>query len=91
MLLLFYRTKEGEARLFLSDVGTKKVRSLVHYSFLPFFLAPHKKEAKKLSGSTYVFGVRSRSYVSLAVVSQINVPSRHDRASKLTLFVRSNS
>ena len=57
----------------------------------PFFLAPHKKEAKKLSGSTYVFGVRSRSYVSLAVVSQINVPSRHDRASKLTLFVRSNS
>ena len=69
MLLLFYRTKEGEARLFLSDVGTKKVRSLVHYSFLPFFLAPHKKEAKKLSGSTYVFGVRSRSSVSLAVVS----------------------
>ena len=36
---------------------------------LRFFLAPHKKEAKKLSGSTYVFGVRSRSSVSLAVVS----------------------
>ena len=53
----------------LCDVGTKKVRSLAHYSFLPFFLAPHKKEAKKLSGSTYVFGVRSRSSVSLAVVS----------------------
>ena len=69
MLLLFYRTKEGEARLFLSDVGTKKVWSLVHFFSFPFFLALHKKEAKKLSGSTYVFGVRSRSSVSLAVVS----------------------
>ena len=58
--LLFY---------FLGDVGTKEVWSLVHFSSFPFFLAPPKKEAKKLSGSTYVLGVRSRSYVSLAVVS----------------------
>ncbi len=53
----------------LCDAGTKKVWSLVHFFSFPFFLAPHKKEAKKLSGSTYVFGVRSRSSVSLAVVS----------------------
>ena len=68
---------------FLYDVGTKEIWSeIVFFSFL-FFLAPYKKEAKKLSGSTYVFGVRSRSSVSLAVVSQINVLGRHDRVSKL--------
>lgn len=42
--VIILSNEEGEARLFLSNVGTKKVRSLVHYSFLPFFLAPHKKE-----------------------------------------------
>ena len=69
----------------LCDVGTKKVRSLAHYSFLPFFLAPHKKETKKLSGSTYVFGVRSRSSVSLAVVSATTTKLTRPRVSSSRL------
>ena len=54
---------------FLCDAGAKNTLSIIFRVSFPFFLAPPKKEAKKLSGSTYVLGVRSRSYVSLAVVS----------------------
>ena len=68
---------------FLCDAGAKNTLSIIFRFSFPFFLAPPKKEAKKLSGSTYVLGVRSRSYVSLAVVHQMNVFGRHDRVSKL--------
>ena len=61
----------------LADAKCEVCLILVHFFSLLFFLAPHKKEAKRLSGSTYGFEVRFCSYV----------PQRQ----KLALYVPSNS